>query len=78
MNTNDLYSNQIEQKHYERLPSISDSESEKDHYVKDAHLSQVVNLNKHLHGLEDDFLYHISLGKHTNDLKKMFGDVKVK
>lgn len=77
MNTNDLYSNQIERKHYERLPSISDSETEilgKDH--KEIVFTQVVNLNKHLFGLEDDFLYHISLGKHTDDLKKMFGDVK--
>jgi uridine phosphorylase len=36
----------------------------------------VANLNKHLTTLEDDYLYHISLGKNINNLKEMFHDVK--
>lgn len=34
------------------------------------------NLNKHLHTFEDDYFYHLYLGKNQNDLKAMFGDVK--
>lgn len=36
------------------------------------------NLNNHLNALEDDYFYHLYLGKNQNDLKAMFGDVKVK
>lgn len=35
------------------------------------------NLNNHLHTFEDDYFYHLYLGKSQNDLKSMFGDVKV-
>lgn len=35
------------------------------------------NLNNHLNSLEDDYFYHLYLGKNQNDLKAMFGDVKV-
>ena len=38
----------------------------------------VENLNKHLVHLEDDYLYHISLGKNVDNLEEMFGDLKVK
>lgn len=34
------------------------------------------NLNFHLESLEDDYLYHISLGKKINNLEEMFSDVK--
>lgn len=34
------------------------------------------NLNFHLGDLEDDYLYHISLGKNTNNLEAMFSDIK--
>ncbi len=34
-------------------------------------------VNKNLHGFEDDFFYHLSLGKNRDNLIKMFGDVKV-
>lgn len=75
MQNNEVFERQISQKHCERLPSVSESESENEY--KEAHTSSFVsNLNKHLFSLEDDFLYHISLGKNTNDLKRMFGDVK--
>ena len=39
--------------------------------------SSISNLNLNLAELEDDFFYHLYLGKKTNDLKEMFGDVKV-
>lgn len=37
----------------------------------------VSNLNKHLLGLDEDYLYHISLGKNMDELAKNFSDVKV-
>jgi uridine phosphorylase len=77
MNIDNLLTTQlehIEQKHAERLDPekletvSSDSENN--------NTTNYCNLNKNLFALEDDFLYHISLGKNTNDLKKMFSDVK--
>jgi hypothetical protein len=78
-NTDSLvkFEKQISLKHFERLTSVSESDSESECRETGVVKSCVSNLNKHLLGLEDDFLYHISLGKNTNDLKKMFGDVKV-
>lgn len=35
------------------------------------------NLNRNLSTLENDFFYHLYLGKNQNDLKNMFSDVKV-
>ncbi len=59
------------QKHFERLTSIS-SISEVDTETE-AHQSQVVaNINPHLYSLEEDFLYHISLGKNVDDLADAF------
>jgi hypothetical protein len=34
------------------------------------------NVNKHLLELESDYFYHLYLSK-SNDLKRLFGDVKV-
>ena len=34
------------------------------------------NVNKHLLELDSDYFYHLYLSK-SNDLKKLFGDVKV-
>lgn len=39
--------------------------------------SQIANLNRHLDGVDQDYLYHIGLEKRGDNLKKMFGDVKV-
>ena len=36
----------------------------------------VTNLNKHLLGLDEDYLYHISLGKNVDELAKNFSDVR--
>lgn len=33
--------------------------------------------NPHLDDQEEDYLYHIALGKGVHDLEEMFGDVKV-
>ena len=52
-------------------------ENRETHYEHEQQQHSHSNLNKHLTALEEDYLYHISLGKKTNDLKKMFGDVKV-
>ena len=35
------------------------------------------NLNPHLQEIKEDALYHIGLNSGKQDLKKMFGDVKV-
>ena len=68
----DLDSGQKFQKHLERLPSVVS-----EHELEDVETpSKLANINKHLLALEDDYLYHISLGKKINDLKKMFSDVK--
>lgn len=34
------------------------------------------NINRYLFTLEEDYLYHLSLAKRDDNLKKMFGDVK--
>ena len=34
-----------------------------------------LNMNPHLKNLDDDFLYHLGYSK-SDDLKKLFGDVK--
>lgn len=34
-----------------------------------------LNMNPHLKDLDDDFLYHLGYSK-SDDLKKLFGDVK--
>lgn len=39
--------------------------------------SPISNLNLNLAALDDDFFYHLYLGKNSHDLKEMFGDVKV-
>ena len=36
-----------------------------------------VNINPHLRNIKEDTLYHIGLTHGKQDLKKMFGDVKV-
>ena len=36
-----------------------------------------VNINPHLKNIKEDTLYHIGLTHGKQDLKKMFGDVKV-
>ena len=38
--------------------------------------SHISNLNKHLYELDEDFLYHISLGKNVDELETNFSDVK--
>lgn len=40
-------------------------------------VTQVANLNRHLDGMDQDYLYHIGLEKRGDNLKRMFGDVKV-
>jgi len=39
--------------------------------------STISNVNKNLSDLDDDFFYHLYMGKKSHDLKEMFGDVKV-
>ena len=39
--------------------------------------SLISNLNPNLRHLEDDYFYHLYLGKKSHELKEMFGDVKV-
>ena len=34
--------------------------------------------NPNIQLMDDDILYHLALGSGSNDLTKMFGDVKVK
>jgi hypothetical protein len=36
-----------------------------------------INVNKNLHSFENDFFYHLNLGKNRDNLVKMFGDIKV-
>ena len=33
-------------------------------------------MNPHIQEMGEDYLYHLSLGSGTNDLKEMFGDVR--
>ena len=37
----------------------------------------VSHLNPNLCELDDDYFYHLYLGKNSHGLKEMFGDVKV-
>ena len=39
---------------------------------------KITNLNQNLGDFNDDYFYHLYLGKSHNDLKAMFGDVQVR
>ncbi len=39
--------------------------------------SDISHANPHLESFKGDFLYHLNLDKVKDDLKEMFGDVKV-
>jgi len=47
-------------------------------YLRNSHVHLIMarTLNIHLDSLEDDYLYHLALGKKTHDLQDMFGDVR--
>ncbi len=65
------------QKHFERLTSVSSISEVDTSSEGQQHQSQVVaNINQHLYTLEEDFLYHISLGKNVDDLANAFKDVR--
>lgn len=65
------------QKHLERLTSTSSISSVPEVEETDSFSeSSVSNINKHLMNLDEDFLYHISLGKNVDDIEKEFADVK--
>lgn len=62
------------QKHFDRL--CSTGENLPQDFNEEYESSVVSNLNKHLLGLDEDYLYHISLGKNVDELAKNFSDVK--
>lgn len=68
------FTNEI-QKHYERLTSTSSVVSVEEIQEEIENLV-VSNLNTHLKSFDEDFLYHISLGKNIDEIEKNFSDVK--
>lgn len=73
------FTNEV-QKHFERLSSSSSVSKvaleEIEVPASPDEPSTVSNLNRHLQELDEDFLYHISLGKNMDEIAKNFSDVR--